>query len=172
MGVPGGPSDVFGNAWGALWASLWVCVTFLGVPGGSCGGPWGSWSCSCQALGVARALLGGSWGSLEGPLGAPWATLWETKCVRRYAYACFSVSYVFMCFYLFFVVFVILFCFVLCLFSPWGSGSCSWEALRVPKASLRVFWVPWEVLGSSWGVLGDSLKVHEGQIQYIYEAFE
>ena len=134
----------------------------LGGPGAFLVKPWGSPGHYWGAPGGPWKVL---WGLLGRPCGRPSTS--DATHTHVSAFRMFSCVSIYL-----FVVFVILFCFVLCLCSPWGSGSCSWEALRVPRASLRVFWVPWEVLGSSWGVLGDSLKVHEGQIHHIYKGFE
>ena len=71
----------------------------LGVLGGSLGGAWGSWSCSWEAFGGRWGVLGASWGVFGrslgvpgGSLATPWATLWGTKCAKRYAQRGFSVS--------------------------------------------------------------------------------
>ena len=93
--VPGGSFRCPWKCPRALGASLWVRVTSLGMPGGSFGGPRGSWSCSCEALGGHLGTFGRLLGVLGRSWGGPWATLWETKCSRRYAHRCFSVSHVF-----------------------------------------------------------------------------
>ena len=172
LGVPGGSFRCPWKCSGALGASLWVRVTSLGVPGGSFGGPWGSWSCSCEALGGHLGTFGGilgvlgrSWGgSLGEPVGDQVLQTLRTPMFQRLpCFPCFSTN---------FLVFLLLCSFFCVLVLALGVPELSWEALRVPRACLRVFEVPWDVLGSSWGVLGDSLKVHAGQIDYIYEGFE
>ena len=149
-GLNCGLRDILGGAWRFILGSLRVLEPLLSSPGRSAGLSWGT-------LGGPWEVLGGSLGD---PVGDQVRQTLRTPMFQR-----------FVCFHVFLFNVLLIGFFSLFLFSPWGSWSWSWEALGVARASLRVCLVPWEVLGSSWGVLGDSLKVPEGQAHYIYQRF-
>ena len=82
--------DVLGGAGGILGASWWALGTSLGPLGGSMWIPCRS----LAALGISLGNLDGFFEVCGGSLATPCATLWGTKCPRRYAQRCFSVSWV------------------------------------------------------------------------------
>ena len=135
---------------GVLGASWWALGVSLGVLGGSLGGAWGSWSCSWEAFGGRWGVLGASWGVFGrslgvpgGSLATPWATLWGTKCAKRYAQRGFSVS----CFSLIFFRMLELSCgflifllfFKILRFSDLSKGHQTLRPCRFPRFLLFAY---------------------------------